>query len=190
VNESQSPPDYFEAFTGWRTWYLDNDELYSVVYRVRWPRRQPLVAECRKGSMQTVAPTTVFHDAPLRGCQCGIYAAATVPAVGGYMVSHGPTGVPRAIGRVKLWGRIIVGTTGYRATRAYPEELWVLRNGVYSSAAYSAWAPGRPGHWHTERAEELAEKLEERYGVPVGVIEGGMPADVTKQLLANGGDGG
>ena len=65
--------------------------------------------------------------------------------------------VRRVIGRVALWGEVVEGTRGWRASRGYPAELWV---------------PQLDGDG-TEIAEleSIAIDLAD-YGVPVHVCDG------------------
>ena len=59
-----------------------------------------------------------------------------------YDAEHG--GLFHVVGSVKLWGKIVEGSQGWRAQKAYPERLWV---------PYEAW--------------HLAPSLRDLYGVPV-----------------------
>jgi hypothetical protein len=56
------------------------------------------------------------HEAPDEVCTCGIYAATTE--------KHVPPGA-NVYGKVKLWGKVVPGETGYRAQYAYPSEFRV-----------------------------------------------------------------
>ena len=59
---------------------------------------------------------TSTHAAPEENCTCGIYAVSTEALL--------PSGA-YIRGKVKLWGKIIPGTTGLRAEYGYPSELHV-----------------------------------------------------------------
>ena len=66
------------------------------------------------------------HAAPDVSCCCGVHAvslpadlAAYVPSVAGRRIVH------RVVGRVALWGDVVEGSRGWRASRAYPAKLWV-----------------------------------------------------------------
>jgi hypothetical protein len=126
-----------EVLYGWRLWHVrrqaDGHRLESFTWHhVTWPAREPLVATCR-----------VHGDgAPARGHECGIYSFRTralaeelLRRYTGVRQSYGrepsepappPRGRPIALGRVSLWGRILVRERGFRAQYAYPYDLVVL----------------------------------------------------------------
>lgn len=146
--QSDKAPDYVTPFIGWRSWNLDvNGEklsLRSVYYWTLWPAREALVAICR----HTFGHKFV-HEAPLEDHTCGIHALGTRDAIAAWArVQKSPV-----VGTVKLWGRMVVGTMGYRAQYAYPSELWIQE---------------KPGHLSLE-VPEIVEALQATYGIPIHV---------------------
>jgi hypothetical protein len=94
-------PDLAEAIVGWRAWKLDTrGSLVSLSRHDVWPVGQPLVARCDRAR----------HEAPSQECTCGIYAFRSECSA--------PRGM--AVGKVKLWGRVVAHERGYRAEFARP----------------------------------------------------------------------
>jgi hypothetical protein len=80
----------------------------------------------------------------------------------------GPGSAPCAIGRVVLWGTVVEGTHGWRASHAYPAELWLPdadRMGV-----------GLPG------IASIALGLAD-YGIPVHICDHATPFEVVARLV-------
>ena len=101
-------------------------------------------------------------------CSCGVYAAATQASAAAYAAQWRRGGRPSggngreaavAIGAVWLWGRVIEGEGGWRASAAYPARVCLLRE--------SLLGPG---------LAELRRRLEAAYGVPVEITEPGQYA--------------
>jgi hypothetical protein len=91
-----------------------------------WEPGHGLAAACAKG-----------HPAPDPACSCGIYAARDPEEARRYLVGRDdPHVVGRVLGRVALWGTVVEGERGWRASRAHPVEISRLC-GV-SSTGYSA----------------------------------------------------
>jgi hypothetical protein len=127
---------------GWKIWRVEHGpertRLRSVLYGDLWPVGEPLEATCRRLLRSE-------HEAPCRGCECGIHAGRELAAWEHYLSVDAET---RVFGRVLLWGATIEGSAGWRAARAAPVEVFVP-----AAVANSA-----------EVAEGLAA-----YGVPVHV---------------------
>ena len=105
-----------------------------------------------------------LHGPPSFDCYCGIYAVQTPEQAVPYLrlgVAYGHRPLQRIIGRVSLWGRIVEGEQGWRATNAYPEHLFVPVLGRRSRVI--GWARPSPA--------DVARALEE-YGVPVELVPG------------------
>jgi hypothetical protein len=119
-------PDLPAPVLGWRAWSLDRTGPEARLAGVRgaesWPVGEPLVATCRH--------LPASHAAPRRGCTCGIYGAGRIEDV----VSRAEL-PPRnrhitPIGLVALWGEVVEGERGWRASHAYPTRLYLpLRTG-------------------------------------------------------------
>lgn len=127
-------PDSASPVLGWRTWKIEWDQdiplLGASTRSCIWPAGEKLVADC-------VLPNDVARMAHLLGsiygdsdllspshsispdasCQCGIYALKDAKSALQYK------GI--VFGEVKLWGKVIEGTKGYRAQYAYPSRLWI-----------------------------------------------------------------
>jgi hypothetical protein len=127
-------PDLPTAILGWRTWRVGRraqrrTELVAPLAGITWPARQPMVATC--GSQR--------HAPPGDGCACGLYAV-TDPGT----LEWGPSD-HEVLGVVALWGQILEGARGWRASHAYPR--------------FVVTGPAIPG--------EQRAALARRYGVPV-----------------------
>ncbi|MHC1560813.1 hypothetical protein ACR9E3_17785 [Actinomycetospora sp. C-140] len=138
-------PDLPHPILGWRTWRVGRraqrrTELIAPLAGLPWPSRQPMIAFC-------ASPT---HSPPGDRCGCGLYA---VPDPG--TLDWGPSD-HEVLGVVALWGQIVEGTRGWRASHGYPR--------------FVVTGPGI--------AEEQRAALARRYGVPV------HRADVPPRALA------
>lgn len=146
-------PDYLEPVTAWRTWIVgegpEGPVLASVVRRAAWPARRPFAAECvdRGGRV---------HGAPAQNCGCGVHATRLAEDAAYYVDVPSRRGLRAAIGTVSLWGSVIEGPEGWRASHAYPSSLFLLLRED---------EPGAPA-----ALERTAAGLE-RYGVPVKIID-------------------
>jgi hypothetical protein len=134
--------DELRPAVGWKIWRVEHGpertRLRSVLYGDLWPARRPLAATCRR-LLRT------GHEAPCRGCECGIHAGRELSAWEHYLSVDADV---RVFGRVLLWGATIEGSAGWRAAEACPVEIFV-------PAAVAG-------------AAEVAEGLA-AYGVPVHV---------------------
>ena len=119
-------PDLIAPILGWRAWQVVEEDgellLSSVVFPLLWLPGEEARAECHPGP----------HTAPQRHCVCGLYAGATAlhaePYLDGYNHLIGAT--PVVLGRVAVWGTVIECADGWRASHAYPHELFVPVRGV------------------------------------------------------------
>jgi hypothetical protein len=141
-------PDLAEAVEGWRAWDVERalpkfglpPKLTSVTYDYYWTPHRAGVAVCEKGCEK--------RQVPGESCTCGFYAAKTLDHLlgMGYPVYDPESSQVCVIGQLALWGKVIEGTQGWRASKAYPKKLWV-----------------------PFEAPHLAAPLREAYGVPVGL---------------------
>lgn len=134
AREALPAPDLPHPVLGWRTWRVGRRaqrraELVAPLAGVTWPSRHPMVASC--GSTR--------HTPPGDRCACGLYAVADPGTLEWGISDH------EVLGVVALWGRIVEGGRGWRASHAYPR--FVLTG------------PGIAG--------EQRAALSRRYGVPV-----------------------
>ena len=126
-----------EPVIGWRLWHVrrhrHDHRLESFTWHhVSWPAGRRLEATC----------ATHGAAAPERGHECGIYAFRTrelaedlLRRYTGVHQSYRPDerdpapprpGRPIALGRVSLWGRVLVRENGFRAQYAYPYDLELI----------------------------------------------------------------
>jgi hypothetical protein len=125
---------------GWKVWHVDEDHrLRSVLYGDLWPADEPVRASCRR-------MLNVGHEAPARGCECGIHAGRELGAWDHYLHVGSDS---RVFGRVLLWGSTLEGVHGWRAAEARAVEIFV--------------PPA------VANQDEVAEGLR-AYGVPVHVL--------------------
>jgi hypothetical protein len=160
-------PDYCEPIVGWRSWRaFERDgeaHLTSVFHRVRWPHGEPLAGTCETWRLPWRRHRR--HAAPDPDCLCGIYAAsfdvacAFAPLLPPYM-----RGTYAVIGTVALWGDVAEYSEGWRASYAYPLELYLI-------------SPSP----RTFEAARVARSLE-RYDVPVTTIQAWKRRDVAAAL--------
>lgn len=157
-------PDKIAPEIGWRAWKIGVNpglglRLFSVVIRHSpWRPGDRVEARC-------VGQAQDFHATPREDCECGLYASNDVGDIQKWTnhVLRGdgePAAVWRAFGSVRLWGKVIPGTTGWRAQYAYPDRIYVPRwhrNGLTNIY------PERP-------VAEIARELGV-YRVPVEVID-------------------
>jgi hypothetical protein len=164
-------PDYFEPVIGWRVWNAVERhgelELTSVFHKTRWPRNEPFTAACEvwRPPWRRRGPS---HDAPDDSCPCGIYAASLETAIR-YIAPRPPRARWPVVGHVLLWGVVVECTDGWRASRAYPDRLYV------PTMTRRGW-----GH-----ACRVAAGLEP-YGVPVEVIDAASQDEIVERLSASG----
>lgn len=119
-----SVPDAIAPESGYRTWAVGLGRLWSVQGpgRIRWPRSQPLRASCLKhGPLGLFRSRPPEHPAPDRLCTCGIYGVFDPWNI----ETRAPRGPWTLVaGRVEGWGRVVIGTRGFRAALARPVDLF------------------------------------------------------------------
>lgn len=177
-------PDVIGPLVGWRAWYIrDTAEgwrLFSIHYSEPWPAGRRFEAACHRGRYVSTAEesTHARHDAPGRQCLCGVYAAKDVEQAKQYLVPSyaglegglppGPDYIPRAVGQVNVWGRVLDCPLGYRASSAYPARLWI---------------PTRRPDGKRVDVEAVALDLL-AYGVPVDLLDAGPQHEIVRELGA------
>ena len=143
--ENFQAPDIIGPVEGWRAWVVDIElprfgvpiKLESAVHDFYWTPRKIAIATCE----------SCGENVPGEFCGCGFYSARnlshllTMP----YPKYRNDEGTVRIIGKVANWGKVVVGTLGWRAQKSYPVTLYVP----------------------FEYARTHAKPLEEAYGVPV-----------------------
>ncbi|PVZ05375.1 hypothetical protein [Actinomycetospora cinnamomea] len=141
-------PDLPHPILGWRTWRIGRraarrTDLIAPLAGLPWPARQAMAASC--GSRT--------HSPPGDRCGCGLYAVADPGTL-----EWGPSD-HEVLGVVALWGRVVEGTRGWRASHGYPRL-------VVTGPAITA---------------EQRAALSRRYGVPVH--RSAVPAKALASLL-------
>ena len=135
--------------------------LRSVVFDTLWLPETELTAGCnrvwtrvRKHLSSHGGPR---HDVPVWRCNCGIHAAKNPELAAEYLYLYSnvqqPGVLARAIGLVSLWGSVVEGDLGWRASHAYPKHLFL------------------PKPRRRVGAEAVRGGLAE-YGVPIDFVEG------------------
>jgi hypothetical protein len=160
-------PDFVEPLQAWRVWRVGMLQgrvvLKSLYVGAVWEPAIPLAATCSQRHRPRLRPWRLEpsdHAPPEMGCRCGIYGVQSVIAARSYLerpdlLCRGE----RVIGRVALWGDVVEGELGWRASRAYPIELFVPAPAVV-----------RSGLRRRAHMDEILRALEE-YRVPVDVVE-------------------
>ena len=131
-------PDYLAPVSGWRTWRIDESgpeaRLASLIRPAAWPVGEPLIAACSWAGLA--------HHPPGPGCRCGLHAAPrrrprppTTPTCRPAAGTRWPSASSA------LWGKVVEGEAGWRASRAYPEVLYVILRSRAPGALRGAW-PG------------------------------------------------
>lgn len=186
-------PDYCRPVVGWRLWSLavldGRRRLASHVNPSVWEPCRELVARCEVRRRDVRAPWRLRptgHAAPAPRCTCGVHAMGRIGFLSTYVPQpNRPYSWMRpvcrqVIGLVALWGEVVEGTRGWRASHAYPAELWV---------------PGVDGNG-CEIADAGAIALDlADYGVPIHVCDGldghevmaGLPQSPTSWMAASAG---
>lgn len=140
-------PDIAGWVPGWRAWGVpasgDVPILHSVTFSdLVWTPREVVEASCQRGKKGG-------HQPPEEACSCGLYAAKDLDhlmSMNYHRYDAEARGMFHVIGRVRLWGKVIEGTQGWRAQYGYPDHLYV---------PFEAW--------------HLMEPLKETYGVEVSL---------------------
>jgi hypothetical protein len=181
-------PDLVAPLLGWRAWNVAHTSegwrLYSTHMGDLWPTGAPLEARCyRERVVAGGLSFHVRHEPPYRTCQCGVYGALSPEQASQYFVpswadiSPLPAPelddeyVPRAAGRVQLWGRVLECSQGYRAMKAYPAQIFL-----------PAHRPdGKPFNVAAVALDLLS------YGVPVDLIDVRTRVEIRDRLGREGG---
>jgi hypothetical protein len=139
-------PDLVGHMEGWRAWNVSAQlprfgtapKLYSVTHSsYYWQPRKLSRAICSQD------PSHV----PGEKCGCGFYAAKDLDhllTLGYSNYDAEASGQFCVVGQLAMWGKVIEGSQGWRAEKAYPVKLFVPFEAHY-----------------------LAKPLSDAYGVPV-----------------------
>jgi hypothetical protein len=163
-------PDVPAAVLGWRTWRVgrraqQRHALFSPLTGTPWPAGRPMVAAC----------ASPRHTPPGDTCPCGLYAVADTTTLGWSPSDH------EVLGVVALWGDVVEGQYGWRASHAYPRFL-VAGPGISTEQrAAMSRRYGVPVHLVGSGPRELARRLERS---DADALRHADPADVTDLLAA------
>lgn len=166
-------PDFAEPMVGWRVWDVVRTAgeflLRSRVQGKLWTPKAKAIAHCYQ--------TTMEHE-PNDKCVCGIHAAKSAKRAVPYLsrkFKREDLVIHRVIGRVSLWGTVVVGSRGLRGSLAYPRDIYVpTPQGRFRPRLSSLAPPIHP-------AETIAASLRS-YGVPVALVPYAELHDITAAL--------
>lgn len=173
-------PDAIEPVVAWRAWAVVPDGLAALHNDAVWRPGAATRATCARG-----------HRAPDPACSCGLYAVRSARALTDYAFDLA-TGV--VIGRVRLWGRIVEATAGYRAELGYPDALFALRplpeqerqelELLYSPVLFGRRVPLPERAARVDGEDRL--RVLDGFGVPVTVLDERMPLRALERIAALG----
>jgi hypothetical protein len=143
-------PDRVGVEIGWRVWTVWEGVLLSPQLQAPWLPRKEARAICAAVHWPPPHGRTDIHAAPAADCHCGLYAMRTAADLDFRLRNRDPV----VVGCVKLWGKVIPGTHGWRAEYAYPAGLVAIAG------------EGKP-RWYAAR--EVVEELARLYGVGLAV---------------------
>lgn len=120
--ENTELPDSIEPILAIRAWNIfhDNGQYFlssCFQYNIIWPRESKLSALCL--SDDPWMSSGIKHTAPIKDCDCGIYAIKKLPNEEELI----PWDDKSIIGLAYVWGKIIEGDKGYRAQFCKPAAL-------------------------------------------------------------------
>jgi hypothetical protein len=114
--------------------------LSSVYTPVRWPVDSPLEASCRREDLGVYTPPGVreHNQVPYRHCRCGIYAVTGREELDSETrVVLSSRHVETVIsGEIEGWGRVVIGTKGWRAQYARVRALFHPRDSHEEERVY------------------------------------------------------
>jgi hypothetical protein len=169
-------PDFIEPVEAWRVWRVAMREgrivLQSLFAEAVWEPGIALVASCAGGHRSRWPPWRKEpndHPPPELACHCGIYGVRSIAAARSWLERPALLSrEDRVIGRVALWGDVVEGPLGWRASHGYPLELFVPAPGFAQRAL-------RQRTYMDETLFAL-----EAYGVPVADV---APSVLTRYSL-------
>ena len=141
-------PDFIEPVEAWRVWRVCMHDLRIVLQSLNadtvWEPGVALSATCAARQRSRRLPWRIEasgHESPEVDCTCGIYGVRSAAVARWYLERRAVFyNAERVVGRVALWGDVVESESGWRASRAYPLELFVpaattlrggLRHGAY-----------------------------------------------------------
>jgi hypothetical protein len=126
---------------GWRVWTIVETaaglRLGSPLYAQLWQPGTAAFATCRRAEDPFARPLAE-HEVGSPACGCGFHAVCDPVDAFSYLRGRDEPGtVARILGEVALWGGVLTGEAGWRATTAYPVQLYTAdRDLVRALAPY------------------------------------------------------
>lgn len=124
--DANNTPDYLEPLIGWRRWRLtDEGHIRAISMSTEWKPYEALTAIHENGGW-TVREG---HEDPCGCTSCGIYAHQTKAHLRASTSMQASSRwlceelLPCVVGRVALWGKVVIHERGYRAQYAYPLDI-------------------------------------------------------------------
>jgi hypothetical protein len=113
---------------GWRAWTVVETaagiRLASPLYSQLWLPGEPAVAACKRDEDSFARPVAE-HEVGSSVCACGFHAVRDPVDAFSYLRGRDDPGtIGRILGEVALWGDVLAGEAGWRATNAYPLRLY------------------------------------------------------------------
>jgi len=193
--EAEAVPTSNEPVRGWRAWKIHPRRrgpkqgepiLRSITYGTQWLPKVTFHGRCNlawhknNSQWRSKLEREGVHVAPVRDCQCGIYAktsargasrwAASPTSYASYYGAASGTGagyphgtlIP-VVGMVQLWGRVLLYTEGFRGEYAYPYHLFIPAH----------FTPLQEERWGS--SEQIAKQLRSAYACDVEAVEFNPP---------------
>ena len=135
---------------GYRAWRADKDWRFLGLHntgllalgdsRYVWNSQQTLRATCRPGWLCEcgfchVCKSGGYHRSPAEGCSCGYYATYDADHYKQHVGLFGS----HIHGCIKVWGRVSLGTFGFRAEFAEVEALYGYRARAAARRYHVPW---------------------------------------------------
>lgn len=181
-------PQLGAPIVGYRIWRIerhnDRARLCSIAAPTTWLPGQELRAYCWPLQRGADIPE---HRSPWGDgdCECGVWGfksdAGPIEALWTYSVgslTDHDTTVAWAYGIVKLWGRVVECTNGWRGEYAYPAAITILDHEQLVKHVMGYLSLPR-----MERLYALQEQLVDDYGIPVKIAEEPPIAPFDLELL-------
>lgn len=129
MNETPDVADYIIAARLWKTIPGPGGlrSMTSIAVDQTWQADRPLVAECKRSMGYVLAFGSVTrepepdHHAPQMDCQCGIWALNSPLSL--HALAQPMKGTAPVFGVVKMWGRVVHASDGWRGQYARPDAV-------------------------------------------------------------------
>jgi len=145
------------AVRGWRAWAVVDTphglRLASPLFDQYWVPGEAAHASCRRDE-DPFAQRVGEHEVGSPVCGCGFHAVRDPVDAFSYLRGRDePATVCRVLGEVTLWGNVLEGESGWRATIAYPARLYVPESSLAEElAVYGAAVSSSSWEWRSALA--------------------------------------